>query len=398
MRFDRRLTLSQHERPRRHPPLGRLLMTTDAVGGVWTYSLALAEQLSRHGVRVTLAVMGPPPSEAQLSEARRIDGLQLERESLALEWMDDPWHEVDQASEWLLDLADRVQPDIVHLNGYVHAALSWPAPVVVVAHSCVGSWFEAVLGETLPERYAEYRQRVSAGLRAAEWVVAPTRAMLRALERQYRVPLFGRVIPNGLELARFEPEPKQPYVLAAGRLWDRAKNVSLLTEIARELPWPVRVAGDSRQDDRPPAELQHVELLGRLSADAMQRQLATAAVFAHPAYYEPFGLAVLEAAASGCALVLSDIPSLRESWDGAALFASPSDPSAFRDALRRVIDDAELRKTLSGRALARCRQFTAERMASKYLDLYATLTSERPRHVWRRHSGGAALRAEASRV
>ena len=40
------------------------------------------------------------------------------------------------------------------------------------------------------------------------------------------------------------------------------------------------------------------------------------------ALYEPFGLAVLEAAQAGCALVLSDIPTFRELWDGAALFVA----------------------------------------------------------------------------
>ena len=51
--------------------------------------------------------------------------------------------------------------------------------------------------------------------------------------------------------------------------------------------------------------------------------MARTAVFVSPALYEPFGLAVLEAAQAGCALVLSDIPTFRELWDGVALFVAP---------------------------------------------------------------------------
>ena len=48
-----------------------VLMTTDAVGGVWTYSLTLARALGARGVGVTLAVVGPEPSAAQVAEVHR---------------------------------------------------------------------------------------------------------------------------------------------------------------------------------------------------------------------------------------------------------------------------------------------------------------------------------------
>ena len=65
---------------------------------------------------------------------------------------------------------------------------------------------------------------------------------------------------------------------------------------------------------------------GRLTPPQMARVVSRApSIYALPARYEPFGLSVLEAALSGCALVLGDIPSLREIWDGAALFVDPDD-------------------------------------------------------------------------
>ena len=62
------------------------------------------------------------------------------------------------------------------------------------------------------------------------------------------------------------------------------------------------------------AALPLLEALGKLPAAEMKLWFAHAAIYCLPARYEPFGLSVLEAGLSGCALVLGDIPSLREIW------------------------------------------------------------------------------------
>jgi glycosyltransferase involved in cell wall biosynthesis len=112
-----------------------------------------------------------------------------------------------------------------------------------------------------------------------------------------------------------------------------------------------------------------------------QRELAAlyarAAVYALPARYEPFGLSVLEAAHAGCALVLGDIPSLRETWDGAALFVPPDDCAALRRALLRLCADASLRDLLSAIARDRAAAFTPERMAAAYAESYAAAAGAR---------------------
>src|SRR5215218_7362536 len=131
----------------------RVLMTCDAVGGVWTYMLELARGLASFEVEVLVATMGPALSAEQWEEARNLDNIEIVHRPFALEWMDIPWAGVDAASEWLLQLASTFGPDVVHLNGYAHAALPWPAPVVVVAHSCVLTWWRAVKGENAPSKY-----------------------------------------------------------------------------------------------------------------------------------------------------------------------------------------------------------------------------------------------------
>ena len=98
----------------------KILMTADTVGGVWTYALELTRALEPHGVEVQLALMGPPPTSAQRNEAEQIANLSLFKSDYKLEWMSDCWSDVKRAGEWLLHLATRLCPDVIHLNGYAH--------------------------------------------------------------------------------------------------------------------------------------------------------------------------------------------------------------------------------------------------------------------------------------
>src|SRR5688572_10757795 len=134
---------------------GLILMTTDTIGGVWNYSLELARGLARHGTRVALATMGQPVSPSQRLEAAEIEDLQLFESEYRLEWMENPWDDVEQAGRWLQSLEAELEPDLVHLNGYAHGAVDFLASKLVVAHSCVLSWWRAVKGENAPGSWAE---------------------------------------------------------------------------------------------------------------------------------------------------------------------------------------------------------------------------------------------------
>ena len=352
-----------------------LLMTADTVGGVWTYALDLAGSLEPHGVKTTLATMGAPLSPAQREAADSIQTLTLFESRYALEWTPDPWDDVTRAGAWLLDLEARVKPDLIHLNGYAHGALPWSAPVLVVGHSCVLSWWEAVKGEAAPPEWTRYQSEVTRGLHAADLVVAPTAAMLRALERHYGPLSRTCVIPNGRDAAVWPPAPKEPFILSAGRLWDEAKNVAVLAEAAPRISWPIYLAGDSKHPNGGEARLEHVHLLGTLPPQDLARWLGRASIYALPARYEPFGLSALEAALAGCALLLGDIPSLREVWGEAALFVPPDDVEAWAEALNGLIENPLQRETLAARGRSRALELTPARMAEAYMQVYQSLMS-----------------------
>jgi glycogen(starch) synthase len=358
-----------------------VLMTADTVGGVWTYSIELARALAPFGIEVSLATMGRPLNAVQWAEARSVPGLRVFESSFKLEWMEHPWADVAAAGTWLLRLEGELCPDIVQINGYAHAALDWRTPTLAVGHSCVLSWWEAVYGRPAPAEWDRYRAEVRNGLQAASLVLAPTAAMLSFLERNYGPTRRGMVVPNGRDPSRFPAAPKEPVIMAAGRLWDEAKNLAALDAAAGGLPWPVYVAGEEQHPEGGLVQSHNVQPLGQLPGQVLAQWLGRAAIYALPARYEPFGLSVLEAGLAGCALVLGDIPSLHEIWGDTALYVPPDRPDVLRDILNQLIDDAGLREDLAGRARTRALQLTPERMAAAYAAVYTTLLRGREHHV-----------------
>ena len=348
----------------------RVLMTADTVGGVWEYSLELSRSLGCQGTRVSLATMGRPLSSSQREQAGAVEGLDIHESTYKLEWMDCPWPDVDAAGEWLMELEREVDPDIVHLNGFVHGSLPWSAPAVVVGHSCVSSWWNAVLGCPAPPEWHTYRRRVRDGLHGASAVAAVSGFIATELNRWYG-PLSGiDVVYNCRRASEYAPGDKEPIVFSSGRVWDEAKNAATLDRAAQHLRWPVYVAGEDGHPEGGTAGFESIRTLGRLSASEMAEWYGRAAIYALPAKYEPFGLSILEAASAGCALVLGDIASLREIWADAAIFVPADDAASLADAVNTLAADDRLRKELAARARGRALTFTPERQLQGYVNLY----------------------------
>lgn len=353
-----------------------ILLTTDTVGGVWTYALELAREFMNHGRRVTLATMGAPLSAGQRRQSAFLSPEHMHESAFRLEWMEDPWHDLHRAGEWLLRLEEAVNPDIIHLNSFVHGMLPWRAPLVIAGHSCVLSWWRAVKGCEASPEWNRYRQAVQEGLRSADMVVAPSHWMLVALQSLYGPLSSITTIYNGRREGLFISGRKEPFLFTAGRLWDEGKNITALTRIAPSLAWPCYVAGECDAPGGSPARVASPEalhVLGHISEQELASWLARAAIYILPAKYEPFGLSAVEAALAGCALVLGDIPSLREIWGEAAFFVPPDDDQALHAALDRLIREEPLRLRLARRAQQRAQQFSSTQMARHYLLLYEAL-------------------------
>lgn len=358
-----------------HP--SKILMTADTVGGVWTYALELIRGLAPFKTQVALATMGGPLSEEQRRQASDIDNLTLYESEYKLEWMENPWEDVKQAGQWLLKLKDEVQPDLVHLNSMVHGALDFGVPTVVVVHSCVMSWWKAVKDEDAPKEWDKYRDMVTRGLQNASMVIAPTQAMLHQAEALYGPFQNSSVIYNGRGQHTFQFGKKEPFVFSMGRVWDEAKNISTLAHIASDLQWPVYIAGDARHPATgKEVQLENVHFLGQLTEKEVSDWLSRASIYALPAKYEPFGLTVLEAAMSGCALVVGKTDSQAEIWGNAAKYVNPNDADELRDTINNLIDDEFGRNIMACRAVKRSHGYTADPMGQDYDHVYRQLLKQ----------------------
>jgi len=209
------------------------------------------------------------------------------------------------------------------------------------------------------------------GLNRADVVVAPSASFAAALRACYRLERDIRVIHNGLDPFNAQAQ-RLPVVLTAGRLWDEGKGIATLDAAAARLPYAVLAAGPCAGPDGERLAYRHLRLLGNLDRPALAQAYAGAAVFASLARYEPFGLAVLEAAQGGCALVLSDIPTFRELWNNAAMFVPPDEPAILAQALGALLADPAQCDRLGRLARDRSRDFDAGSMVATTLALHPT--------------------------
>lgn len=342
----------------------RLLMTTDTVGGVWRYSMTLAAALERKGWDVRLAAFGPAPDAAQRAEVDALAGVSLVATELPLDWAGSNRPAMEAAGAMLADLAARERCDLAHLNTPLLAAAgNWRMPVIGVMHGCVATWWAKARKEELPPELAWHRDMTLQGLAACDRVIAPSFAFADDIAAVYGIDRPIEIIYNGS--APHLPVglvPNKPFAFTAGRLWDDVKNTAVLDEVAGKLDAPFYAAGSNEGPQGQHVPTRHLRLLGQLSAREIRSRLASRPVFVSAALFEPFGLAVLEAAQAGCPLVLSDIPSFRELWGGAAIFVNPRDVHGFTREIEVLLRNAELRQRLGTSARCRAMDYSVRAM------------------------------------
>jgi glycosyltransferase involved in cell wall biosynthesis len=178
-------------------------------------------------------------------------------------------------------------------------------------------------------------------------------------------------VHNGHRAAAAVSIEHADFVFTAGRLWDEGKNVATLDAAAARLNVPFEAAGPVYGPNGASVALENLRALGEVGRARLNGIFTARPIFASAALYEPFGLSVLEAAQAGCALVLSDISTHRELWDGAAIFVPARDHAAFACAIRRLLDDPHERRNFGQLAIAHARRYTPERMAGGMIEIYA---------------------------
>ena len=352
----------------------RLLITADAVGGIWQYATDLARGLLPLGIEPIIASLGPSPSAAQ---RRSVDTkVALIDTGQPLDWLAGRPAEVLRAGEAIAALAEQLEVDLVQLNTPALAAgEAFGVPTVAVAHSCVATWWAAVKDGALPADLAWRAGLHARGLVAGDRVVAPSAAFAESTRRAYGLPIAPTVVHNGRRALAAASSAQHDCALTVARLWDPGKNAGVLDAAAESLPFPFYAAGPCTGPNGDAIELRHAHALGAIDERQLGLRLAAGPVFASAALYEPFGLAVLEAAAAGCPLVLSDIPTFRELWSGVAAFIAPDDAAGFAEAIGLIVEDNFARAEMGRRSRARAALYSVEAMAARMAAIYRDMAA-----------------------
>lgn len=336
-----------------------VLMTAYPESPLWTYAVELVRGLEREGAHTVVAVMDGPLHEYQRAELRTLRNAEFYESSYRAEWNGADEREIEAAGAWLLELERRHDIDVVHLNEFSHGARAWHSQPVIAAlrRPCAD----------LP------RERVQRSLAAAGALVAPLRSTLAWIDANVGRARREVLIPFGRSPSVFANRTKEPMILTSGEYGDGTGNVGALTSIASRMSWPVFIIGDAPNYREVGTSLANSHFLGSMTDADASAVIARASVFVEPVAVPEDGYCIVEAASCSCALVLADVPELREQWEGAAAFVEPNDLESLRSTLIWLMNNAEARGDLGARARHRAGAFTTEKMAGAYLALYIDL-------------------------
>lgn len=359
----------------------RILMTTAGQRREWEHSLDLAAALGRCGIEVALAVLGSAPSRQALDRAHRLSNLQVYQGTFGGCWTDDAWGDVERAGDWLVRLEHSLEPDLVHLHAYPLGALPFRAPHLLVGHDCPVSRWQALRGNAPRFPWRRYMEAATEAFRSARLVVVPTAAALEELSGLFGLLPDTRLIPAGRSARGLLPGAKEELVLAAGSYTDGDSGLETVEQVAGTVEWPLVILAED--PEYPVASDGAVRIVDRPSPDSIASWYGRASVYTQPCRYTASGLGPLEAALAGCALVLGDVPALRETWEGAALFVQPGDPLDLGRALELLLSEPKGLRGLAQRARSRALLFSPERRAGAFLEAYADVVAGevRPRRA-----------------
>lgn len=292
------------------------------------------------------------------------------------------------ASKWAVRrYLERGQFDLVHVHepwvpGVArHAVTSSSVPVIGTFHT---------FSEDESRMATAARRALARPLRRLALGIAVSNPAAEFAGRVFHGPMH--VLPNGIDPVAFaEPHVIRPggesgvaartpgplRLLFVGRFDEPRKGlryllaaVALLRERGRDLELRVVGHGDPAAFGALAAR-SGARFIGRVDDRELVSMYHWSDVFCAPSTHgESFGIVLIEAMASGRAVVASDIPGYRDATAGAAVLVPPADPEALAAGILRAADDQHARYGLVSRGLQRAHQVAWSRVALSLNDLY----------------------------
>ena len=375
------------------------------ISGMSVYALNLLRELAAAGHDVTMVSQyrgdalgkrvyggGPPPPVPGV----RIIGL----EQVGEQDHGDFERDVEAMRATVVAEHRRLPFDVIHAQyGYpcgwaaLLASRDTGVPTVVSIQGGDGHWVGSCC-EThrlAMVRVLDHASRVLIGCRSfAEEVT----------ERLGTAPSRFTIVPGAVDTARFTPGPlldpsAPPVLLYHGRV-DARKGVLDLLDAARQLRdegerFRLLVSGIGPTFDETEETIRaldlgdHVEMTGYVDYEQVPDVYRRAAIFVSPTYAEGFSNTILEAMASGLAVVscrsVGVVDCIRDGENG--LLTEPGDRVGLADAMRRLLRDAGLRRRLADAALAECRAvYSWGAVGRQIMGIYESVRNEPPDLGW----------------
>lgn len=345
-------------------------MTSDAQGPLWEDTLVLMRGLQKLNIDVALATLGRPLRLDQRREALPLKNLQIYEQPLSLNpslWTIDS---LNKAGDRITSLAKQITPGLIHLNHPSLAPLSWHSPAtprVVTGHWELLNRRIAVKNDCDTKELEEWNHcdlQTARGFQSSDLVIASSKALLTELEKTFGPFKRSQVIANGRDtqtssqsVQLSEASSPSSFILTSLASEEGVEDLTTYHFLKSHLDWPICFV-DPETD---------------LNRSEFRSQLSKAPLYCLPATRNTSGTSVLEAALSGCALVLGETPSLLETWKQAALFADAHHPDSILHQLHFLIKNPEQRAEMAQRARARARFLSSKRTATFHVQIYEEL-------------------------
>lgn len=252
--------------------------------------------------------------------------------------------------------------DVVHLHFIIPTGLlAWLAtrtarvPYVITPH---GSDIPGYNPDRFQSEHRMTTPLLKLILRNAAMIATPSQ-YLRGLLIDACGPFEVQHIPNGIDVDRFEPRPKQKRILMTGRLLPRKGFQHVLTALEGIADgWEIHIAGDGPLREEMEAQAKRLNLPVSFhgwvanDSDLLRELYETSAIFCLPSERENASISLLEAMLAGMAVVTSNVTGCPETVGDTGIVVPPTDPEALREALKPLLAD----ETLCAEYGARARQ------------------------------------------
>ncbi len=192
---------------------------------------------------------------------------------------------------------------------------------------------------------------------------------------------YNRLSEKRKTSIRLKYKLPQKYILCVGTIEQRKNQLALLEAVVAEkvdttvviLGRPTEYINILNQFISESGIREQVIFLHHTTTDELQGIYQMAEVMVYPSFFEGFGLPVLEAQASGCAVITSNMSSLPEAGGEGALYINPADISEIGQAIRNVLLNPKLKEDLIEKGIANAQLFSEKLAAERLMKLYNDL-------------------------